>query len=95
MNPTAVPEGYRDGGIDAALLNWHEDKRCLEISAGGMSIVIEGIDIDFAEALANQLKMQVITTRELYLAADVQPKVTLKREVILKVWKYPAHPDNR
>lgn len=95
MNPTTVAQGYQDGNIDATLLKWHEDKRCLEISAGGMSIVIEGIDIDFAEAFANELKMQVLTTREIYLSPDVQPQVTLKRNVTLKVWKYPAHPDNR
>ena len=95
MNTTSMAQGYRDGEIDATLLKWHDDKRCLEISAGGMSIVIEGIDIDFAEAFANELKMQMLTTREIYLPPDVQPQVTLKRDVILKVWKYPAHPDNR
>jgi hypothetical protein len=95
MNPTTVAQGYREGTIDATLLKWHDDKRCLEISAGGMSIVIEGIDIDFAEAFANELKMQLLTTREIYSRPDVQPQVMLERDVILKLWKYPAHPDNQ
>ncbi len=95
MNPTTVAQGYREGKIDATLLKWHDDKRCLEISAGGMSIVIEGIDFDFAEAFANELKMQLLTTREIYSRPDVQPQVTLERDVILKLWKYPAHPDNQ
>ena len=89
MNPTTVAQGYQDGNIDATLLKWHEDKRCLEISAGGMSIVIEGIDIDFAEAFANELKMQLLTTREIYLSPDVQPQVTLKRNVTLKYGSIP------
>ena len=36
---------------------WHVDKECLEITtSGGTSIVIEAIDLEFAQAIAESMK---------------------------------------
>ena len=78
------------------IFQWHVDKKCLEISFNGTSIVIEDIDLNFAEAFAKELKATLIQKATPYVAPDVAPQVTQsKKGVTLKVWKYPAHPDNR
>ena len=78
------------------IFQWHADKKCLELSCNGTSIIIEGIDLDFAESFANHLGATLLHTRTPYLHPDVQPVVTLdKSSVVLKLWKYPAHPDNQ
>ena len=85
---------YRQGKIDTTFLHWHENEQCLEISADARSIVIEGIDFDFAQALTNTLRMQLISSAS-YMVPEVAPLVMLQRNVVLKVWKYPKHPDNQ
>ena len=88
-------ETYRKGKIETEILQYDENKKCLEISTnGGRSIVIDGINYKVAEELADALRMQLITSATLYVADDVAPRTILKRRVTLKVWEYPAHPDN-
>ena len=88
-------ETYIKGKIDTDMLHWYENKQCLEISAGGRSIVIEGIDFEFAEAFANALRLGLYSST-VYTIDEVAPQVTLqKRNAIIKVWKYPKHPDNQ
>ena len=87
-------ETYRQGRIDTDVLHWHENEKCLEISADARSIVIEGIDFDFAQALANALRMQLNSSVS-HMVPEVAPRVMLQRNVVLKVWKYPKHPDNQ
>lgn len=78
------------------VLTWHVDKQCLVISLGGTSIVMEGVDLEFAEAFANGLDLSLIQMATPYVAPDVAPRTVLqKRDVIVKLWKYPQHPDNR
>lgn len=77
-------------------LNWHEDKQCLEITLEGWSLVIEGINLEFAQTLADNLGLHLIQKRSIYTAPDVAPQVTQsQRNVSIEVWKYPKHPDNR
>ena len=88
-------ETYRKGKIDTEMLTWHVNEQCLEISAGsGRSLVIDGIDLEFAEALANQLRLLLHQT-ESYTLPELEPQVTLQRNTTVKVWKYPGHPDNK
>ena len=77
------------------MLTWHVNKQCLEISVdGGRSLVIDGIDLEFAKALANQLRLLLLQT-ESYTFPELEPQVTLQRNASVKVWKYPGHPDNK
>ena len=57
-------------------LRWHVDKQCLEISWGrGKSIVIEGANLDFAEAFANALGLHLFQMATRYQHPDVKPQV--------------------
>lgn len=75
---------------------WHLDKKCLEIACGGTSLVLERIDFDFAQAIAEAFKTNLIQQRTRYVAPHVAPQETQrKRGSVVKLWKYPAHPENR
>lgn len=87
-------ETFRKGKIETDLLEWEENKKTLEIKAGGRSIVIEGIDYEFAEEFANALRLGLYSSKR-HTIPEVAPQVILqKKRVTVKVWKYPAHPDN-
>ena len=70
-------------------LNWHIDKQCLEISWGrGKSIVVQGINLDFAEAFANELGLHLIQMATRYQHPDVKPQVMqIERGVKIKLVK--------
>ena len=88
-------ETYRKGKIDTEMLTWHVNKQCLEIStSGGRSLVIDGIDLEFARTLANQLRLLLHQT-ESYTLPELEPRVTLQRNATVKAWKYPGPPDNK
>ena len=88
-------ETYRKGKIETEILTWHVNEGCLEINAGsGRSLIIDGIDLEFAEVLANQLQLLLHQT-ESYTLPELEPQVTLQRSATVKVWKYPGHPDNK
>lgn len=77
-------------------VSWHIDKKCLEIACGGTSLVLERIDLDFAQAIAKALKTDLIQTSMHYVDPNVAPQeMRRKRGAVIKLWKYPAHPDNR
>ena len=85
---------FGKGRLKLILLEWEENKKTLEIKAGGRSIVIEGIDYEFAEEFANALRLGLYSSKR-YTIPEVAPQVILqKKRVTVKVWKYPAHPDN-
>lgn len=70
-------------------LQWHVDKQCLEISWGrGKSIVIAGVNLDFAEAFANELGLHLFQMRTRYQHPDVRPQVMqIGRGVDIKLVK--------
>ena len=68
---------------------WHVDKQCLEISWDrGKSIIIYGIDLDFAEAFSKELEAILIQKSTSYQHPNVKPKVMQgKRGVMIKLVK--------
>ena len=77
---------------DLKWLQWNADERSLIISHEGCEIVIEGIDLDFAEAFAEDLNLPLIQKRAVYMHPDVKPQVKqCKRGVVLKLLKYPKY----
>lgn len=70
-------------------LQWHVDKQCLEISWGrGKSIVIEGVNLDFAEAFANELGLHLFQMATRYQHPDVKPQVMqIEPGVMIKLVK--------
>ena len=88
-------ETYRQGKIETEMLTWYVNKQCLEISVdGGRSLVIDGIDLEFAEALANNLRLLLHQT-ESYTLPELEPQTIIQGHATVKVWKYPGHPDNK
>ena len=70
-------------------LQWHVDKQYLEISWGrGKSIVIAGVNLDFAEAFANELGLHLLQMKTRYQHPDVRPQVMeIGRGVVIKLVK--------
>ena len=70
-------------------LQWHIDKQCLEISWGrGKNIVVAGVNLDFAEAFANELGLPLFQMRTRYQHPDVRPQVMqIGRGVVIKLVK--------
>ena len=61
---------------------WHEDKECLEIqTGGGTSIVMEQIDLAFAQALAESMKANLLQMRTPYVPPDVAPRATHRTQM--------------
>ena len=88
-------ETYRKGKIETETLQWREVEQCLEINAEGRSLVIHGIDVEFAREIANALRMQLFAS-ESYSAPEYAPRPILeKQNVTLQVWTYPKHRDNQ
>ena len=87
---------YEDEGeIQWDVLEWLVNEQRLDISWGGTIIGIEHIDLDFARAISYGLKAGMPEV-ERYPPDDVGPHVTHgPREVVIKLWKYPLHPNNR
>ena len=88
-------ETYQRGKIETETLQWREVEQCLEINAEGRSLIIHGLDVEFAQEIANALRMQLFSSAS-YSAPDVAPRPILeKRNVTLQVWTYPKHPNNQ
>ncbi len=87
-------ETYHKSKIDTDTLHWHENERCLEIKAGARSLIIQGIDYKYAEALADGLRLK-LSSSSMYYSPESEPRETLMHSVILNVWVYPRHPDNQ
>ena len=88
-------EIYRRGKIETETLEWREVEQCLEITAEGRSLVIQGIDFDFAQEIANALRMTIFAS-ESYTVPEAAPRPILeKQNVTIQVWTYPKHPDNQ
>ena len=88
---------YRDDGEikTAVFVEWLVNEQRFELSCGGVILAIECIDFDLAQAIAKALKT-ALPEVERYIAADVAPRVeNLKIGVVIKLWEYPQHPDNR
>lgn len=70
-------------------LQWHVDKQCLEISWGrGKSIVIAGVNLDFAESFANKLGLHLLQMKTRYQHPDVKPQVMqIEHGVTIKLVK--------
>lgn len=75
---------------------WHVDKECLEITtSGGTSIVIEAIDLEFAQAIAESMKTNILQMRTSYLHPDVAPKTTYTTpNAVVSLRKYPKYRDD-
>ena len=74
---------------------WHADKQCLEIACSRASIVMEQIDLDFAQAIADGMKVNLIQTRTSYQAPDVAPRVTYNTpNAVVTLRKYPKYKDD-
>lgn len=87
-------EKFLKGKINTDMLTYETNNKCLEIPAGeGRSLVIEGIDYEFAEDLAKSLRLGIIVV-ESHVADHVAPQVILEKDATIQVWTYPAHPAN-
>ena len=88
-------ETYRRGKIETETLQWREVEQCLEINAEGRSLIIDGIDFDFAQEIAAALRMTLFAS-ESYTIPEAAPRTILeKQNVTLQVWTYPKHPNNQ
>lgn len=88
-DPPEPPEIHRN-----VFFQWHIDKECLEISCSRASIVIEHIDLDFAQVLADSMKANLTQTQTRYLNLEVAPKVTRSiPNVVVSLMKYPQYRD--
>ena len=75
---------------------WHLDKECLEITtSGGTHIVIEQLDLDIAQAIAEAMKTHLFQMRTPYLHPDVAPKATHRTpNAVVTLRKYPRYRDD-
>ena len=55
-------ETYLKGKIETDTLQWHEVEKCLEIKAGGRSIVIYGLDSESAKEIADAMRMSFFSS---------------------------------
>ncbi len=73
---------------------WDVDKNILEIPCDGTSIVIEQIDLDFAQAIAEGMEGNLFKMRTRYVRPDAAPKVTHSaRGAVMTLRKDPMYDD--
>lgn len=75
-------------------IQWYIHIACLDIYFESWSIVLDGVDRVFASEMASNLQVPGGQSTFL-LSLSEEPQVIMqKRGVVVKVWKYPGHPDN-